>query len=145
MVPFEEEMDHVRDYLELEKARFEENLVITYEVPDKIGLKIPTLILQPIVENAVRYGMNRQGKRVVAIKAKEEGTGCRVYIRDEGKGMPKEVLEKLMSGQAIGNSVGLSNVHKRMKSIYGEEKGLLITSTNEGTCVELYFADNHVG
>ena len=53
--------------------------------------------------------------------------------------MPDEVLEKLMGGQAIGNSVGLSNVHKRMKSIYGEENGLKITSSGEGTCVELFF------
>ena len=140
MVPFDEEMEHVRDYLELEKARFEEKLIITYDVPENIGIKIPTLILQPIVENAVRYGMNREGKRIVEILAKAEPSGCRVYIRDEGKGIPKEVLENLMNGQAIGNSVGLSNVHKRMKSIYGEENGLRITSTDEGTCVELHFA-----
>lgn len=141
MVPFDEEMEHVRDYLELEKARFEEKLIVTYDVPENIGLEIPTLILQPIVENAVRYGMNREGKRIVAIRAEEELSGCRVSIRDEGKGMPGEVLEKLMSGQAIGNSVGLSNVHKRMKSIYGEENGLKIASTKEGTCVELYFSE----
>lgn len=140
MVPFDEEMEHVRDYLELEKARFEEKLIITYDVPENIGIKIPTLILQPIVENAVRYGMNREGKRIVEILAKAEPSGCRVYIRDEGKGIPKEVLENLMNGQAIGNSVGLSNVHKRMKSIYGEENGLRITSADEGTCVELHFA-----
>ena len=96
--------------------------------------------MQPIVENAVRYGMNREGKRIVEILAKAEPSGCRVYIRDEGKGIPKEVLENLMNGQAIGNSVGLSNVHKRMKSIYGEENGLRITSADEGTCVELHFA-----
>ena len=53
--------------------------------------------------------------------------------------MPEEVLKKLKSGESIGNSVGLSNVHKRMKSIYGEENGLHITSSKEGTCVKLCF------
>ena len=51
----------------------------------------------------------------------------------------KEMLKKLMNGEAIGSSIGLSNVHKRMKSIYGEEQGLHIVSTSEGTCVELCF------
>ncbi len=102
-------------------------------------LEIPTLILQPIVENAVRYGINREGKRIVTICAREEPKGCKVCICDEGKGMPEEVLKKLKSGESIGNSVGLSNVHKRMKSIYGEENGLHITSSKEGTCVKLCF------
>lgn len=141
MVPFEEEMEHVRDYLELEKARFEEKLIITYDVPKDLELEIPTLILQPIVENAVRYGINREGKRIVTICAREEPKGCKVCICDEGKGMPEEVLKKLKSGESIGNSVGLSNVHKRMKSIYGEENGLHITSSKEGTCVKLCFGD----
>ena len=139
MVPFDEEMEHVRDYLELEKARFEEKLIITYDVPKDLELEIPTLILQPIVENAVRYGINREGKRIVTICAREEPKGCKVCICDEGKGMPEEVLKKLKSGESIGNSVGLSNVHKRMKSIYGEENGLHITSSKEGTCVKLCF------
>lgn len=139
MVPLEEEMDHVRDYLELEQARFEEKLSVTYDVPEYMDIEIPTLILQPIVENAVRYGINQEGKRIVLIQAEETAEGYLVRIRDEGKGIAEDVLEKLMSGKAIGNSIGLSNVHKRMKSIYGDEQGLHIVSSSEGTCVELYF------
>ena len=139
MVPMEEEMDHVRDYLELEKARFEEKLIVIYDVPEYIDIEIPTLILQPIVENAVRYGMNQEGKRVVSICAKEVEDGCLVQIRDEGRGIGEDILERLMNGEPIGNSIGLSNVHKRMKSIYGEEQGLHITSSEQGTCVELHF------
>ncbi len=139
MVPMEEEMDHVRDYLELEQARFEEKLSVTYDVPEYMDIRIPTLILQPIVENAVRYGMNREGKRVVSSCVRETADGYLVQIRDEGKGIGDDILEKLRSGQAIGNSIGLSNVHKRMKSTYGEEHGLRITSSGQGTCVELHF------
>ena len=139
MVPMDEEMDHVRDYLELEQARFEEKLIVSYDVPEHMDIKIPTLILQPIVENAVRYGINREGKRIVSIQAKETEDGYLVWIRDEGKGIEEEILEKLLNGKAIGNSIGLSNVHKRMKSNYGEEYGLHIVSSAEGTCVELHF------
>lgn len=139
IVPMEEEMEHVRDYLELEQARFEEKLSVSYDVPEYMDIEIPTLILQPIVENAVRYGINREGRRIVSIQAEEAEDGYMVRIRDEGKGIEEDILEKLMSGKVIGNSIGLSNVHKRMKSIYGEERGLHIISSSEGTCVELHF------
>lgn len=139
IVPMEEEMEHVRDYLELEQARFEEKLSVSYDVPEYMDIEIPTLILQPIVENAVRYGINREGRRIVSIQAEEVEDGYIVRIRDEGKGIEEDILEKLMSGKVIGNSIGLSNVHKRMKSIYGEERGLHIMSSSEGTCVELHF------
>ena len=83
--------------------------------------------------------MNREGRRVVAICAEKTENGCLVQIRDEGKGIGKDIMKKLWSDQSIGNSIGLSNVHKRMKSIYGEENGLHIISSGQGTCVELHF------
>lgn len=142
IVPFEEELEHVQDYLEIEKARFEENLAATFEVPESIAVDIPTLILQPIVENAVRYGINRFGKRIVKIQAEEVEDGCIVRVSDEGKGIPEEILDKLANDEPIGTSIGLSNVHKRMKSLYGEENGLRIKSSLQGTCVEMHFIGN---
>lgn len=139
MVPMEEEMNHVRDYLELEKGRFEEKLKVTFEVPKQMEISIPTLILQPVVENAVRYGMDREGRRIVDIRAEETEREFVVRISDKGKGFPEEVLQKLEKGEAVGKSIGLNNVNKRMKSTYGEAYGLKITSTPEGTCVELRF------
>ena len=142
MVPLEEEMEHVRDYLEIEKARFEEKLIVTYDMPENMDIEIPTLILQPIVENAVRYGMNRKGQRIVNIQIEEKEEEYQVCISDEGKGISDDILKKLESGESIGNSIGLSNVHKRMKGIYGEQNGLQIRSSEEGTCVELHFIKN---
>lgn len=139
IVPLEEEMEHVRDYLEIEKARFEEKLLVTFEVPEVMDIKIPTLILQPIVENAVRYGINQEGKRVVSIKAWPEPDGYMVCISDEGKGISKEILKKLENDEPIGNSIGLSNVHKRMINMYGERNGLHIQSSMQGTCVKMHF------
>ncbi len=141
-VPLEEELEHVRDYLEIEKARFEEKLLVTFEMPEYMDINIPTLILQPIVENAVRYGMNKDGKRIVKICVEEKPKGYMVCVSDEGKGITKEILEKLKNDEPIGNSIGLSNVHRRMKSLYGEENGLRIKSSLQGTCVEMHFIKN---
>lgn len=141
-VPFEEELEHVSEYLEIEKARFEENLVVTFDVPENIEINIPVLILQPIVENAVRYGVSRTGKRIVDIHVEEEEGGILVRISDEGKGIPGEIIEKLSKDEPIGKSIGLSNVHKRMKSLYGEMNGLHIESSLQGTVVEMRFLRN---
>lgn len=139
MVPLEEELEHVKDYLELEKARFEEKLTVTYDIPGNLNVIIPTLILQPIVENAVRHGIDAKGRRIVHIRICEEEEVYVVYICDRGSGFREEVLEKLEKDEPIGKSIGLSNVHKRMKSIYGEEGGLKIKSSAEGSTVELRF------
>lgn len=144
LVPLEEEIEHVKDYLEIEKARFEEKLVVTYEIPEYTDIQIPTLILQPIVENAVRYGISRDGRRIVEIRVKEEEDGYLVRISDRGKGISEEILEKLREDEAIGNSIGLSNVHRRMKSLYGEEHGLDIRSSENGTEVQMHFMRNAV-
>lgn len=139
IVPLEEELEHVKDYLEIEKARFEENLIVTYELPENMNIKIPTLILQPIVENAVRYGINQQGKRIVDIQVQEKEHEFQVCISDEGKGISEEILKKLENGEDIGNSIGLNNVHKRMKNMYGADNGLKIRSSGNGTSVTLHF------
>ena len=93
MVPMEEELKHVRDYLEIEKARFEDKLEVTYDLPETMDIRIPTLILQPIVENAVRYGIGRDGKRKVHIAAERDKGGIVVSVRDQGKGFQEEILE----------------------------------------------------
>lgn len=140
MSSMEEEILHVRDYLEIEKARYEDKLEVTYEIPDGLDIRIPTLILQPIVENAVKYGIDRSGRRIVRIEAREQPESVIVRVSDRGPGVPEEVQEKLIRGEPIGRSIGLSNVHQRMKSIYGEQNGVRITSTDRGTSVELCFA-----
>ena len=139
MVPLREEVEHVKDYLQIEKARFEEKLQVTYDVPDHMEILVPMLILQPIVENAVRYGIDRSGCRYVYIGIREEENAYVTQIVDHGKGFPQEVLEKLEKDEPVGSSIGLQNVHKRMKSAYGEEHGIQIYSTPQGSTVKLYF------
>jgi LytS/YehU family sensor histidine kinase len=139
MAPLQKELEHVENYLELERARFEDKLIVTYEVPEWMEVMVPILILQPIVENAVRYGISPDGRRIVDIQILENAGEYVVRISDKGRGFPEEVLKKLEKDEPIGNSIGLSNVHKRLKSIYGEEHGLKITSTPQGSTVEIHF------
>lgn len=140
MVPMQEELEHVQDYLEIEKARFEEKLLVSYQLEEDMHILIPTLILQPIVENAVRHGRSRDGKRVVEIEVRQEDDCYIVKVRDRGPGFSPEVLEKLEAGEEIGKSIGLMNVQKRLKNIYGGKNGLRIENLQDGgSCVTMKF------
>ena len=129
-----EEMESVRCYLLLEYARFEENLQVEWATQAGMDCPVPPLILQPIVENAVKHGADAEGIRRVSIRiAAEEGYAC-FQVRDRGNGFPQDVLERLLEKDG-GSYSGLFNVHRRLKSIYGEENGLEISSGKEGSVV----------
>ncbi|MCB7317953.1 LytS/YhcK type 5TM receptor domain-containing protein [Lacrimispora sp. 210928-DFI.3.58] len=129
------ELFQVMNYLELEKARFEEKLQVEMEVPEDLHCMVPSFILQPLVENAIRHGADRRGYRYVKIRAEEQDGGVTICVSDHGPGFPPEVLRQLYEGEAseTGRSIGLFNVHRRLKSIYGEEGGLRISSSQEGS------------
>lgn len=134
MISLSDELDHVNAYLELEKARFEEKLQIREDVPESISCMVPSFILQPIVENAVKHGaMTASETGKVYITARSRHGITRISVRDNGTGIPQEVLKKLRDGTMDKSSVGLANVQKRLKSIYGERFGLQIRSSHRGT------------
>ncbi|WP_052090873.1 LytS/YhcK type 5TM receptor domain-containing protein [Desulfosporosinus sp. HMP52] len=141
MISLKEELAHVNNYLILEKARFEEKLDVTIDIPDYIDCLVPTLILQPIVENAVKYGADSQGRRCISIVARQVPGCVTITVSDGGPGFPPDVLERLHSITSDGNHIGLFNVQKRLKSIYGEEDHLCITCSSNGSIVELKITD----
>ncbi len=138
MQTFSDELGHTLCYLELEEARFEEKLKISLDIEEGLDFMVPSFILQPLVENAVRYGVDREGFRKVSIYAhtyaggKEADGKIKVAVCDSGPGVPKEILEALYYGRHM-DRVGLQNVHKRLQSVYGSENGLRIQSTAEGS------------
>lgn len=134
MLSLHTELYHVNSYLELEKARFEEKLSVKIHVDEDLDCMVPSFILQPLVENAVRYGADKSGSRFVSIRAVRRGGLAEISVSDHGPGIPPAVLENLQSG-AGNEGVGLENVHRRLKSIYGEENGLQAVNTPEGACV----------
>lgn len=133
MLSLHTELYHVASYLELEQARFEEKLVVELDVEDDLNCKVPSFIFQPLVENAVRHGGDRTGARHVSISAHSVEGMAEIAVADRGQGIPREVVLGLYTGQ--GKGVGLSNVHKRLKSIYGEDNGLKIETSEAGSRV----------
>ena len=133
MLPLPTELRHVNSYLKLEKARFEERLIVDLEVEAELNCMVPSFILQPLVENAVRYGVDKKGNRYVRISAQKRGDLAIIAVCDHGSGIPQEIIDSLVTGQ--GKGVGLINVHQRLKSIYGEHSGLKIEASAAGSCV----------
>ena len=123
------------NYLFLTEARFEDSIHIIRELPDDLTkLSLPPLILQPIVENAVRHGGTAVDDRRVHIKIRQDSERAYIQVSDQGHGFPPKVLEKLQDPNDPSYS-GLFNVHKRLKSIYGSECVFSIQSSESGSTV----------
>jgi sensor histidine kinase YesM len=134
------EVEVIEAYLDIELARFEHRLAVTIDVPIALrGIRVPPLVLQPLVENAVKHGIAplRHGGAVAVRASLETGrteTGRLVLsVRDTGAGASAAALER---GRTTG--VGLQNVERRLAGQYGEAASLSIRSVpGEGTTVEV--------
>lgn len=127
------EIEQVKAYIEVEKARFGDKLNIIYDIDDNLDIKIPSLIIQPIVENSVKHGIlkgDKKGTIKIIIKEIEEKR-VKVVIEDNGTGIPQEIIDKVYEGNMEENKIGVSNVNNRLKHIYGS--GLNIERLNKGT------------
>ncbi|MFV0239876.1 MAG: LytS/YhcK type 5TM receptor domain-containing protein, partial [Lacrimispora sphenoides] len=136
MLNLHTELYHISSYLDLEKARFEEKLCVEINIDEDLNCMVPAFILQPLVENAIRYGADQMGIRLVSIQAHTDSDRIEIAVSDNGTGFPQEILTRLYAGQSSGG-VGLENVHKRLMSIYGQENGLHIQSSENGS--KVYF------
>lgn len=137
-ISIKKEIDQVKSFVEIEKARFGEKLKVIYEIDD-VDVKIPSLIIQPLVENAIIHGIlskekNKSGQVIVSVK--DLGEKVKVSIEDDGVGIDDKVIENLYSGNMPENKIGLYNVHLRLKLYY--HKGLDIKKLDSGTLIEFY-------
>jgi two-component system LytT family sensor kinase len=113
-IPFEEELEHTRNYLSLECRRFGSLLHVEYDIRVS-GFRLPALSLQPIVENAVRYGiMQKENGGTVKISTEENDTDILITVTDDGVGY--DVLEPKADGRT---HIGISNVRKRIEMMCG--------------------------
>lgn len=134
-VTLQQELDNVENYLFLTAARFEDALHVTWDLPDdRTALRLPPLLLQPVVENAVRHGGVAVDDRRVHIQIRQDSGRAYVEVRDEGKGFPDEVLKKIQDPHDP-TYTGLFNVRKRLRSIYGEQCQFAIRSSSHGSTV----------
>ncbi|WP_040795454.1 sensor histidine kinase [Nocardia higoensis] len=143
-----EELRNIERYLALERARFGEALQVRLLIaPEVLGVVLPFLALQPLVENAVRHGIaGRPGGGTITIEASDAGTDCLISVEDDGAGMDPELLrsgalDAIAAGPAGAEEtahVGLSNVDDRLRAAFGNDYGLVVeTAPGAGTKVSL--------
>ncbi len=135
-----EELRSIERYLLLERARFGERLQVTLRVaPEVLPVAIPFLCLQPLVENAVRHGLeSKAGAGHVGITAEDQAGECLIAVEDDGVGMDPALVREMLSGDATGDHLGLGNVDERLRSVFGDEHGLVVeTAPGAGTKVSL--------
>ncbi len=117
-VSLEQELDFLRKYVAIEQARFRERLDVTFDVaPDALDCLVPNLLLQPLVENAIRHGIGpRIGPGHVLVRAARSGSVLELEVRDDGVGVPAAKLSDLEHG------VGISNTRSRLVHLYGDQQ-----------------------
>jgi Predicted signal transduction protein with a C-terminal ATPase domain len=137
-----QEIGILNNYINIQKTRFEDRLDFRMEIDSKYNnVKIPKLILQPIVENSINYGLeNMIGTCIIKLYAHENNDGLEIVIEDNGPGIDEDILQKIEKGQVPpkGLGVGLKNIDDRIRIIFGENHGICINSRNgQGTSVHI--------
>ncbi|MHB8659151.1 MAG: sensor histidine kinase [Solirubrobacteraceae bacterium] len=136
-VTLADELHYVEKYLRLERARFGERLDVRLRVePEVLQAAVPVLSLQPLVENAVRHGVERRGHGRIEIIGRDVGSDVELRVSDDGVGMQIERAQAILAGD--GGGVGLHNVQARLQTTFGREYGLEIESSpDHGTTVTM--------
>lgn len=154
MVPLEKEFDIVSKYVYLLNCRVRQKIQLAIKVPAQPGIMVPRLILQPIVENAYVHGIKGRENGSIHIEAEITEDTLEITVMDNGVGISGDSLRQLrelLEGDAPGirdqddwQSIGLKNVHDRLRFLFGEEYGTDITSTpGIGTMVRLTMPCRH--
>jgi two-component system, LytTR family, sensor kinase len=139
-VPLQEELEFLQKYLEIEETRFQDRLSVKYEIdPDTLDAEVPRLILQPLVENAIKHGVApRSGPGTICISARRDGGDLRLEVRDNGVGLSGGARAKLHGG------VGLTNTRARLECLYGAAHTLEFSEGAPGLTVKLRFPFHRV-
>ncbi len=129
VVPFRQELKILEAYLEIEQTRFQDRLVVRTDVSvEVLDAGVPALILQPLVENAIRHGTSpRTGRGQIVIRGARQGDRLRIDIRDTGRGFPPE-------GQSR-EGLGLRNTRQRLHQLYGTEQAFVLSNDPAGGAV----------
>jgi sensor histidine kinase YesM len=127
LCPLGDEVEYVKAYLAVERERFTDRLRVEWTIdPETTGFMVPPMILQPLVENAIRHGVgaSRAGGRL-RISATRAGERLRVVVEDDGDGFPPRYRE----------GTGLGNLRTRLRALYGDGASLEIGSPPQGASV----------
>jgi two-component system LytT family sensor kinase len=134
-VTLREELESIDQYLDIEVVRFGPQLRVIKEIgPDTLDLIVPSMLLQPLVENSIKHGLARKvGGGRITIRTARRGDRALIEVQDDGLGMTEDRLREAMQG-----GIGLSNVNERLRTIYGAGCALRLSSTTgRGTSVSV--------
>ncbi|HXD30931.1 MAG TPA: histidine kinase [Pyrinomonadaceae bacterium] len=127
-VTLQEEMEFLNKYLEIERIRFRDRLTTQVEVdPSVLDVRVPNLILQPIVENAMRHAIASQHAGRIEINAFPRNGCLRIQVKDNGPGLSDDAVSN-----QFGKGVGLANTKARLERLYGSEHLLELTNASTG-------------
>jgi len=141
LVSIRTEMEHISNYLMIQKMRYKNKLDYQIEINDKLlDYKTIKIIMQPIVENAIYHGIKmKHGPGLIRITGEETESDIHLIIEDNGNGMEEEKLRTLLlpaHNAGEGRGVGVRNVHERLKLYFGAQYGLTYKSAlGQGTIV----------
>jgi LytS/YehU family sensor histidine kinase len=130
-VPLAREMEYLDHYLDIARTRFGSSLKVERRVADELrDAMVPSLVLQPLVENSLRYGLaERNGRSRITIEASRVAGGLRLQVSDNGPGLP------LASPGPVRMGLGLGNTRRRLEQLYGDGQRLEIRNRPEGGAV----------
>ena len=134
-VTLREELESIDEYLDIEVVRFGPQLKVDKQISaDTLDIIVPSMILQPLVENSIKHGLARKvGEGRITIKTARRNGHAIIEVHDDGVGMTEEGLE-----HALGGGIGLSNVNERLRTIYGANYRLKLQSVpGVGTCASV--------
>jgi two-component system, LytTR family, sensor kinase len=138
-VRLSEELTSIDEYLDIEMIRFGPQLLVEKRVdPASMDTIVPSMILQPLVENSIKHGLSRKvGGGRILLRTERRPGGVFIEVHDDGLGMTADRLDEALKG-----GIGLSNVNERLRVIYGEHCQLRLKSTpDEGTSVSMELPD----
>ena len=143
-VSLHDELEFLASYLEIEQTRFQDRLTVRMEIdPAALGARVPNLILQPLVENAIRHGIAPRARAgMVEVRAARRNGLVRLTVADDGAGLGAARPEDLMKG------IGLSNTKSRLRQLYGAEHRFELRERQGGgleVSIEIPFRDGRAG
>jgi two-component system LytT family sensor kinase len=132
-VSFQEELEFLQKYLEIEQTRFQDRLSVRFDIdPDTLDAEVPRLLLQPLVENAIKHGVSpKPGDGLVQIVSRRQGGNLWIEVSDNGVGLSAGARARLRSG------VGLSNTRDRLECLYGPAHRIEFSDGTKGLAVRL--------
>lgn len=134
MVPLQQELEFLENYLDIEKTRFEERLQIVREIdPEALDAAVPNLLLQPLVENAIQHGIAKKASGgTIEIRAAKVGSRLKITITDDGRNP---------SASKGSSGIGIANTRARLAQLFGKDFTFELNPVGEGcqVAIELPF------